>query len=434
MSGWLSALFAAALILPGAAGTFAQPPKSAEAITQLALSNTEVAPRHIAHDVEPVSSEAVAKATPESKKIVVYNVADLLKKLKEEKAWPENTSDEQIKLALASLLQVCSPRIRAAVHQPSAAPHPPGLMTEPDFRWNGDQLVVSAYEAVHDSLVKEIELRRRHSFRQVTVEVRIMQGGSSLCTPSDDTEEVDGQADWKDRWILFQQEFANLESEPDLEEVVKATHGQVHVPSRQAATTSSDTSHPIVYQFATDQQMRSFINGIQNDDRTSIVLAPKVTLFDGQSALMSDTAQRPFVTDVQQIVGDRGVAYQPVIKVLWEGTKILLSPRITPDGHRLKCRIMFADIKDCMQFRPPRYPDAHDVWIQHPVAATSSFECSMDIPSGQTLLIGGLFPTERKYVARGQSMIGRLLGRSPKKIVRKEMTYIAITPRTVESE
>ena len=31
-------------------------------------------------------------------------------------------------------------------------------------------------------------------------------------------------------------------------------------------------------------------------------------------------------------------------------------------------------------------------------------------------------------------MLGRLLGQTPKKVVRKEMTYIAITPRTLEPE
>ncbi len=75
--------------------------------------------------------------------------------------------------------------------EPNAALLPPGLDGEAQFRWNGDQLVVSASKAVHDSLVKEIELRRRHSFRQVTVEVRIMQADPSLCMPSDsDTEEA----------------------------------------------------------------------------------------------------------------------------------------------------------------------------------------------------------------------------------------------------
>ena len=179
--------------------------------------------------------------------------------------------------------------------------------------------------------------------------------------------------------------------------------------------------------------MRSFISGLENDTRANTVCAPNVTLFNGQTALISDTSQRPFVTDVERVVGDGGVTYQPVIKVLWEGTKIQLSPVITPDGLRMTCRFMFAAIKDCKQFRPARYPDAKDTRIQHPVAATSTFECSIDIPAGQTLLIGGLFPSEREYDAE-QTMLGRLLGQTPKKVVRKEMTYIAITPRTLEPE
>ena len=61
-----------------------------------------------------------------------------------------------------------------------------------------------------------------------------------------------------------------------------------------------------------------------------------------------------------------------MIKVLWDGTKIQLSPTITPDGHQLRCKIMFAAIKDCKQFRPARYPEAKDVVIEHPIAQTAS--------------------------------------------------------------
>jgi general secretion pathway protein D len=35
--------------------------------------------------------------------------------------------------------------------------------------------------------------------------------------------------------------------------------------------------------------------------------APKVTLFNGQNAFISDTTQRPFVTSVVPVVGDFAV-------------------------------------------------------------------------------------------------------------------------------
>ena len=41
-----------------------------------------------------------------------------------------------------------------------------------------------------------------------------------------------------------------------------------------------------------------FINAAQGDTRTNVMQAPKVTLFNGQTAFISDTSQRPFVTSV----------------------------------------------------------------------------------------------------------------------------------------
>jgi type II secretory pathway component GspD/PulD (secretin) len=159
------------------------------------------------------------------------------------------------------------------------------------------------------------------------------------------------------------------------------------------------------------------------------VFAPKVTLFVGQTAEIADTSQSPFVTDVIEQAGDKGVAYQPVIQVFWEGTRIQLNPTKTSDGHHVKCRFMFASIDDCKTFRSPSYPDA-DVRIQHPVISTANFECSVDIPHGQTLLIGGLFP--RQVEQEGESsVLGRLLRLSPPKIARAQVTYIAVTPRAV---
>ena len=45
-----------------------------------------------------------------------------------------------------------------------------------------------------------------------------------------------------------------------------------------------------------------------------------MTLFNGQTAFVSDTTQRPFVTSVIPVVGDFAAAQQPVIVVLNEGT------------------------------------------------------------------------------------------------------------------
>ncbi len=448
---WSLAILAAALILPGAAGGLAQSPVVPEQVQDawVAHQTGETDAVAIAADldqrvqqashVSPLAKEALpggqSAAGPSYAK--VYTVADLLDKMKREEMWTEDVSDEQVKLALVNHLKWMS------LGQPiSPGSSPQGSHTslgqKTRFAWSGDQLVASGPEAAHKRLVSEIEFRRKHSFRQVSIEVRIMQGSPDLSEQgnADAATTPDDGAFWKNRWVLFQQEFSAAEpivkvpqsASEELDNEARTT--STNRPSARATTGKSD---PIVYQFLGDELFREFLNYSQGDVRNTILLAPKITLFDGQTAEIADCSQRPFVTDVTKVVGDEGVAYQPVTQVFWEGTRIQLAPTITPDGHHLKCHLRFASIDDCKSFRPPRHPDAKGIRVQHPVISTASFECEIDIPTGQTLLIGGLFPRQVEREEK-QSAISRLLGREPRKIAREQMTYIAFTPRTLVPE
>ena len=60
----------------------------------------------------------------------------------------------------------------------------------------------------------------------------------------------------------------------------------------------------------------------QGDSRSNVLQAPKVTLYNGQQATVSDTTQEPFVVSVIPVVGDFAAAQQPVIVVLSEGTSL----------------------------------------------------------------------------------------------------------------
>ena len=74
---------------------------------------------------------------------------------------------------------------------------------------------------------------------------------------------------------------------------------------------------------------------VDDDGRSRIqtLSAPKVTLYDGQSAHISDTTQTPFVTSVTKIVGEKDVAHQPVITVLSAGTKVDLTITGVDEQH-----------------------------------------------------------------------------------------------------
>ena len=68
--------------------------------------------------------------------------------------------------------------------------------------------------------------------------------------------------------------------------------------------------------------------------------APKVTLFNGQQAFVSDTSQSPFVVSVVPVVGDFAAAQQPVIVVLNEGTFMTVQAVVSDDRRFVRLTVV----------------------------------------------------------------------------------------------
>jgi general secretion pathway protein D len=83
-----------------------------------------------------------------------------------------------------------------------------------------------------------------------------------------------------------------------------------------------------------------FISAAQGDKRSNVLQAPKVTLFNGQQAFVSDTTQSPFVISVVPVVGDFAAAQQPVIVVLSEGTFMTVQAVISNDRRFVRLTVV----------------------------------------------------------------------------------------------
>jgi len=85
-----------------------------------------------------------------------------------------------------------------------------------------------------------------------------------------------------------------------------------------------DVSSAASFGFAilSDIEVFFLLQAGKGNTRTNITQAPTVTMFNGQSASVSDFAQRPFVTSVIPVVGDFAVAHQPIITLLPDGTNL----------------------------------------------------------------------------------------------------------------
>ncbi len=77
-----------------------------------------------------------------------------------------------------------------------------------------------------------------------------------------------------------------------------------------------------------ESELAQLVRTASEDRRVNILSAPKVTVFDGQTAGIADQVQRPFVTGVDPKAD--GIL-QPVISIVDEGLSFLLTPKAGDD-------------------------------------------------------------------------------------------------------
>ena len=181
-----------------------------------------------------------------------------------------------------------------------------------------------------------------------------------------------------------------------------------------------------------DIEVFFLLQASKGSTRTNITQAPTVTMFNGQSASVSDFAQVPFVTSVVPVVGDFAVAHQPIITLLPDGTNLNVQATVTADRQYVKLRLVpyFTQIDEVTTFTFDGEqtvetttdsvlddlldivsgPDDSDVelststagiTIQLPVLSVTNVSTVVSVPDGGTVLLGGI-----KRVSEGRNESG----------------------------
>ena len=197
-----------------------------------------------------------------------------------------------------------------------------------------------------------------------------------------------------------------------------------------------DPNAAATFGFAILSDIEAFfvIEAIQGDTRTNVMQAPKLTMFNGQFANITDTSNRPFVTTVIPVVGDFAVAQQPVILVLAEGTQLSVQAVVSSDRRfvRLTMLPMFSQIGDVDTFTfegetssntgssTETDPDANETTtanniqftrgttVQLPNFAITSVSTTVSVPDGGTVLMGGIKRLAEGRNERGMPILSKL--------------------------
>ena len=136
------------------------------------------------------------------------------------------------------------------------------------------------------------------------------------------------------------------------------------------------------------------IAALQASPYTRTLTAPRMTLFSGQKASVTIETQLAFIRDLRPQPSERGLAFEPVIDALPEGTRLTVSARID-GGAVVLTRIEGVDIRplglrECTA-RSARTDRAGEMNWQEAIlveAATSVADpCSIRLEKGQCLIL-----------------------------------------------
>ena len=191
-----------------------------------------------------------------------------------------------------------------------------------------------------------------------------------------------------------------------------------------------------------DIEVFFLLQAAKGNSRSNVMQAPTVTMFNGQSASISDGQSRPFVTGVIPVVGDFAVGQQPIITLIPDGTNLSVQATVSEDRRfvRLNLSPFFSEITDVETFTfdgqssTERSTDSvlddlldlvdgglnaddsddelitenSGVTVQQPIVAFTSVNTVVSVPDGGTVLLGGIKRMSESREEAGVPMLSNI--------------------------
>lgn len=305
-------------------------------------------------------------------------------------------------------------------------------------------LVVSQTQDVHEEIADLLDQLRRLQDLQVTIEVRFITlndrfyeriGIDFDFEVDDNTSQISGQVptlpDDTGPTMSFGLDPNGL---PTADFDYSITQGGFGSAVPQFGGFDAATAANFGFAILSDIEVFFLLQAAQGDDRTNVLQAPKVTLFNGQTGYVSDTSQRPFVTSVIPVVGDFAAAHQPVVVVLNEGTSLSVQAVVSPDRRFVRLTLIpfFSSIGDVSTFtftgrtssdtgtnvadpsnesntvqnNQTRYTEG--TTVQLPTFNYTTVSTTVSVPDGGTVLLGGIKRLSEGRNERGVPMLNKI--------------------------
>jgi type II secretory pathway component GspD/PulD (secretin) len=159
--------------------------------------------------------------------------------------------------------------------------------------------------------------------------------------------------------------------------------------------------------FLSDIEVTMFLEAAQGDQRTNVMEAPKLTLFNGQTSTISVTDQQFFVTAVQVIQAGGQIVFVPSNNLFPTGGINLTMNAVISADRRFVRMSLAPNLSSLASANVPLFPITTFItpvfeggavgqpvpftqFIQQPTLNTLSVNTTVNVPDGGTVLMGGL--------------------------------------------
>jgi len=206
--------------------------------------------------------------------------------------------------------------------------------------------------------------------------------------------------------------------------------------------------------FLSDIQVFLFLEAVQGDSRTNVMQAPKLTLFNGQTATLNVADQQFFITDAEVIPLQNGnLTFQPVVQQFAFGVNLTIQAVISADRRYVRLSLgptltnltpapvqLFPIVVPLFPFpqgqNDPNSPVTFTQFIQQPVFTTVQVQTTVAVPDGGTVLLGGLKRLSEARSEYGPPILSKLpyINRLFKNVAfgrETESLLIMVTPRII---
>ncbi len=280
---------------------------------------------------------------------------------------------DDVLAALRSDLGVDEEKARAILMKWLSGP----VRTEPlpsnSIGWSGSGLQVRAGPAAQTLVATWLEAMRTCGVAQIRIEAHFITGPAKTLDSAGEN------------WTIVHTEVPPAES-PDVafgppREIGRPPAGEPLVRQNRSQTVV-ERNLPVMFEILDDDRAKTLLERLRADRHAKDLIAPKIVVFSGQSAFLSDSSQSPFVVGIKD--------GQPQIRVVRDGLTMRVRPLLQDDDVlQLGCELTFSSIRDVEVFEFEQ-ADGKPARIQIPEVETTRWEASVEMPVGKTLLIGGL--------------------------------------------